>query len=187
MAGSRDERLPGDDVVVQPDVVMDQRVELAASRETVWPWLVQLGKRRAGWYMPRSIERFVPPSRRALRRLDDRWTALSVGDVIPDWGPGEPRFEVLEIDPPCHLVYWSQRPRRPRRGQPRPPMTLTWALALRELGPRRTRLRLRLRVDLGHDAGPVVRYGGAFLDWATVQMMGRGLNERLRDSAASSL
>ena len=55
--------LPGDDLVVA-DVVMDRGFDLPAPPDEVWPWLVQLGKRRAGWYLPGSVERLVPPSRR---------------------------------------------------------------------------------------------------------------------------
>lgn len=65
MSGDSDTRMPGDDVLPHPDLVMDRVLEFDAARETVWPWLVQLGKRRAGWYMPRSVEIFVPASRRA--------------------------------------------------------------------------------------------------------------------------
>ncbi|MBA3990921.1 MAG: hypothetical protein H0X54_07775 [Propionibacteriales bacterium] len=183
MSGDSDTRMPGDDVVPHPDLVMDRVLEFDAARETVWPWLVQLGKRRAGWYMPRSVEIFVPASRRALRHLDGRWLDLAVGDVVPDWGPGTPQFEVFEIDAPSHLVYLSRRPRTPRRGHHRPPLKLTWALALSDLVPQRSRLRLRLRIDLGHRAGPVATYGGGCFDWATVELMGRGLDERLRDSS----
>ena len=54
--------LPGDDLVAHADVVMDRAFDLPASPEDVWPWFVQLGKKRAGWYLPRSVERLVPPS-----------------------------------------------------------------------------------------------------------------------------
>ena len=187
VSSSPDAPLPGDDVVPRPDLVMDRVLELDAPRDAVWPWLVQLGKSRAGWYLPRSVEIFVPPSRRALRRLDGRWLDLGVGDVVPDWGPGAPQFEVLEIEAPSHLVYWSRRPRTPRGGHHRPPLTLTWALALTDLTPPRSRLRLRLRIDLGRHAGPMAKYGGGFADWATIELMGRGLNERLRKSTPPSL
>ena len=43
--------LPGDDLV-SADVTMDRAFTLDASSSTVWPWLVQIGKDRAGWYLP---------------------------------------------------------------------------------------------------------------------------------------
>lgn len=178
--------MPGDEVLPGADLVMDRHLVLDADPATVWPWLDQLGKRRAGWYMPRAVERFVPRSRRALRHLDPDLQGLEIGDVIPDWGPGDPMFEVIAIEEPSHVVFWSERPRRPGRGAVRPPMRLTWALALtpaeRPVGHGRTDLRLRLRLDLGHPAGALPRYGGDAVDWLTIALLGRGLNERLRDA-----
>ena len=52
--------LPGDDLVDPADVVMDRAFSLPAPPDTVWPWLVQLGKRRAGWYLPRWVDRVLP-------------------------------------------------------------------------------------------------------------------------------
>ena len=57
--------LPGDRVLPRADPVMDRHLDLAGPVEEVWPWLEQLGKDRAGWYLPRAVERFVPPGRRA--------------------------------------------------------------------------------------------------------------------------
>src|SRR6476659_5401480 len=78
-------RLPGDELV-HADVQLDRAFTLPAPPAEVWPWLVQLGKGRAGWYLPRSAERFVPPSRRAVRRVVPELQHLAVGETIPDWG-----------------------------------------------------------------------------------------------------
>jgi len=179
--------LPGDDVLPHADPVLERHLDLDAPAERVWPWLEQLGKGRAGWYLPRPVERFVPRGRRAVRRVEDRWLHLAPGDSVADWGPGDPTFEVLEIDRPHHLVYWSERPRRPRRGVPRPPMRMTWALVLSPVAPQRSHLHLRLRLDLGKPAGPVATYGGDAVDWLTVWLMGRGLAERLADHSDAQL
>ena len=171
--------LPGDDVLPRADPVMDRHLALDAPPADVWPWLEQLGKGRAGWYLPRSVERLVPPARRAARGVDEKWLGLRVGDRIDDWGPGDPTFELLEVEPPHHLVWRSQRERSPRRGVERPPMRMTWALVLSPVGEQRCDLHLRLRLDLGKAAGPVATYGGGSVDWLTVWLLGRGLNERL--------
>ena len=173
------EPLPGDHVLPRADPVMDRHLDLSAGVDDAWPWVEQLGKGRAGWYLPRRLERLVPARRRAVRRLDPAWR-LAVGDRVPDWGPGDPTFEVLALERPHHVVYWSERPRRPRRGADRPPIRMTWALVLSPDGPDRSHLHLRLRLDLGKPAGPVATYGGGFVDWLTVALMVRGLAERLR-------
>ena len=75
-AAERSAALPGDELVAPADVVMDRAFSLPAPPDDVWPWLVQLGKRRAGWYLPRWVERLVPPSRRGLRHLDPAYLDL---------------------------------------------------------------------------------------------------------------
>ena len=73
---------------------MDRAFSVAAPPEAVWPWLEQLGKRRAGWYLPRRVEWFVLLRRRAIRHLDPSYGGLRVGDVIPDYGGNHETFEV---------------------------------------------------------------------------------------------
>lgn len=179
MSRPEERPLPGDHVLPGADLVMDRVLALNGPPDAVWPWLEQLGKQRAGWYLPRVVEVVIPRSRRGAHHLDSRWQGLRAGNTIPDWGPGSPTFEVLQLDRPRHLVYWSERPRSDRRGVVRPPLRLTWALVLDPRGDD-SRLQLRLRLDLGHPAGPVAVYGGGLIDWLTVRLLGYGLNERLR-------
>jgi hypothetical protein len=162
----REAALPGDDLVAA-DVVMDRAFDLPAPPDVVWPWLVQLGKRRAGWYLPASVERLVPPSRRALRRVEPRLLEHEVGDVIPDWGGAGATFTLAAIDPPRTLLYTS------RRGH----TDLTWCLHLTPaIGGTRVHLRLRL--------GPVRHttlastVGGLF-DAVTIVGLAAGLRERV--------
>ena len=111
---------PGDDLVDPADVVMDRAFTVPGLPEQVWPWLVQLGKQRAGWYLPARAERFLPRSRRAARTVNPAWLGLRPGDVIPDYGGRHETFEVAAITAPSSLVY------RSRRGH----TDLTWSLTL---------------------------------------------------------
>src|ERR1700685_346708 len=90
----REATRPGDDIIARPDVVMDRAVAVGAPAVTVWPWIAQLGKKRAGWYLPRTIERFMPHRGRAVRGIYPAWQHLAVGDVIPDYGGQNATFEV---------------------------------------------------------------------------------------------
>lgn len=167
----RGARRPGDDLVAPADVVMDRAFTAPTPPEVVWPWLVQLGKRRAGWYLPASLERFVPRGRRALRHLDPQWQGLSVGDVIPDYGGPHETFRVATLDPPHSLVYTSSRGHT----------HLTWSITLVPTGAAATRVCLRLRM------APVRRVWlastlGELVDALTVAGMAAGLNERLRST-----
>lgn len=181
--------LPGDEVIPRPRAVMDRVVTLPAPPEAAWPWLVQLGRDRAGWYLPRRLERLVPPGRRPLRVIDARFQDLAVGDEVPDYGPGEPVFRVTHLDPPRALVMRTLRDpalgwRWPEPDDPLPrrALDLTWAMTLEPAGAG-SRLHMRVRMTrntrgrLMPVAGPLI---GLF-DWATIAVMAAGLRERLRD------
>ncbi|HEY1914225.1 MAG TPA: hypothetical protein VGH27_01505 [Streptosporangiaceae bacterium] len=162
---------PGDELVEPADVVMDRAFTADAPPGVVWAWLAQLGKGRAGWYLPGAVERFLPRSRRAARSLNPSWLHLHAGDVIPDYGGRNATFEVAQITPPHTLVY------RSRRGRTH----LTWSLTLEPADgePNRTRVCLRLRM------APVrrkllARTAGDLIDQLTVAAMAAGLAERLR-------
>ncbi len=136
--------LPGDELVPDGALVMDRAFTLAGSAGEIWPWFVQLGKRRAGWYLTSAVERAIPRSRRALRRLDPAFAELRVGEVIPDWGGRDAYFEVAALEAPVVLVH------RSTRGS----TDLSWAIVLRDAGTAeepQTRVALRLRL------GPVRR------------------------------
>lgn len=168
---------PGDDIVAPADVVMDRAFTLDGPPGTVWPWLVQLGKRRAGWYLPRTVERLIPAGRRAAREIHPEWQHLRVGDVIPDYGGENETFQVARIQAPESMVYTSQRGK----------VALTWSITLEPVltaAPTGTRVYLRLRM------APVrwkrvVDSGGEFFDALTVAGMAAGLRERLGKDRSS--
>jgi uncharacterized protein YndB with AHSA1/START domain len=161
---------PGDGLVHPADVVMDRAFTVPAPPEQVWPWLVQLGKQRAGWYLPAGAERFLPRSRRAARAINPAWLGLRPGHVIPDYGGRHETFEVAAITPPQSLVY------RSRRGH----TDVTWSLTLEAATgpPGRTRIFLRLRMaPVRHQR--LARTVGELADLLTVAGMAAGLKERL--------
>ena len=154
---------------------MDRRAELAARPQDVWPWLLQLGKGRAGWYLTRRLERLTPRGRRALRVIAPEFQQVAVGDRVPDYGP-EGWFEARIVDPPHALVWWSERGADLR---------LTWALVLTATGPQTSELHIRLRINraLGHRLPAIVQWGAELFDRFTIQIMVAGLRERLAESA----
>lgn len=185
--------LPGDDLVPDANVVMDRATTLPGTAERLWPWLEQLGKGRAGWYMPACVESLVPTSRRGLRSLEPRHGHLGVGSRIADWGPGQPEFEVAVLDPPSTLVYRSLRQRSrggrwPLSENPIPPDTLvvSWALVATDMGTDkgdvadgvRLHLRLRARTTRRWTAPAAILLGG-LVDELTVRLLFAGLRERL--------
>ncbi|GAA1236453.1 hypothetical protein [Pseudonocardia alaniniphila] len=166
-AAERRERRPGDELVPAADVVMDRGFTVAGRPESVWPWIVQLGKRRAGWYLPRRVERLMPQSRRATREIVRRWQQLGPGDVIPDYGGRHETFTVATIEPPTTLVY------RSHRGH----IDVSWSIVLRPDG-EHTRVLLRLRLGSVRRKW-LAETAGELLDLLTIAGLAAGLRERL--------
>ncbi|GAB1823721.1 SRPBCC family protein [Herbidospora sp. RD11066] len=160
--------LPGDDLVPSPDAVMDRAFDLPVPPEAVWPWFGQLGKNRAGWYLPAWVETFVPRRRRALRHIDPSLQGLRPGDVIDDWGGRDATFEIVVHDAPHVLVH------RSTRGH----LSISWAIRLSSEGSG-TRVHLRFRIG-GVKRPWLVVYGGGLIDLLTVAGLAAGLRERVR-------
>lgn len=168
------EPLPGDEVVPEAELVMDRFASLPRPPAAVWPWLLQLGKGRAGWYLPRRLERLTPRRNRALRVIEPRYQQVAVGDRVADYGR-DGWFEACVVDPPHALVWRSERGRDLR---------LTWALVLEPVGAQDSVLKVRLRVNrrLGRSAPALVGWGAELFDRITVRIMIAGLRERLLDA-----
>ncbi len=95
--------LPGDDLVPDPKFEYTQAITIQAAPEAIWPWLVQIGYRRAGWYSHDWIHRLlgvagsVDDERRSANRVVPALQDLQVGDLI-EIAPGM-GFEVLAMEP----------------------------------------------------------------------------------------
>ena len=163
---------PGDNIISNPEMHYNRVKLINAPPSVVFPWMLQLGKERGGWYLPSSFERFIPTSKRASRQINPNWTALSVGDAVKDYGfkRGKDISIVAEIVPNRSLVYKSER-----YGT-----TFTWALIVDAKGNERSEVRLRFRGRIqrkGWSRAALVWIGG-WLDWATTAPMLAGLKER---------
>jgi hypothetical protein len=162
----RSKQLPGDLYIDTPAAIMDRAFTLPGNIEQVWPWFMQLGKQRAGWYFPRSIERFIPSNRRGIRFIDPTLQQLAIGERIDDWGGKKGYLEVFSLDAPHSLVYISTRGK----------MSMSWAITLWPDGDR-TRVIIRLRMRSG-GSGRFIKVGDIF-DKLTIAGLASGLNERL--------
>lgn len=90
--------LPGDDLVAS-GTATTRAITIAAPPEAVWPWLVQIGFGRAGWYSYDWLDNDGKPS---ASEIDDGLQDLDVGDRIPM--TPELGFVVVDLDPPRALV-----------------------------------------------------------------------------------
>lgn len=103
------EPLPGDELVETPDSAKTFAIDIAAPPEAVWPYLVQMGYGRAGWYGWYPMEN---GGRGSADGVLPQWQGLRVGDLIPD-GPeasqGLGVWRVVELVKPATMLLFSRR------------------------------------------------------------------------------
>jgi hypothetical protein len=182
--------MPGDELVPDAASVETRGISIAAPPSAVWPWLVQMGYGRGGWYSYDPIDMGVPSATAILPEHQK----LSVGDLLPtDPGGG---FEVKIVEPEHALVVYtntalvrSQREVARAEGVEAAPANLqatgaamtmaqpgefaaSWAFVLEPLEADRTRLVERFRIWFGAGEQPWMRY--------TLPMMGFGVFVMIR-------
>ena len=93
--------LPGDSFVHDAAGVVMHAVTIAAPPETVWPWLVQMGAGRAGWYSYDWVDNDGRPS---ITKIIPALQHLIVGDIMPSLPGATDSFVVAAITPARDLV-----------------------------------------------------------------------------------
>ena len=129
LAGESDEPLPGDDLLPAAAVVATRGVGIGAPPRAVWPWLVQLGFGRGGFYSHDRLERLAGLDIRSADAIEDRWQDLAVGDEVR-LAPHLP-LTVAILEPHRSLVLAGIDD---GRGSARAPYDFTWAFVLRPVG-----------------------------------------------------
>lgn len=101
----------GDDAVPGARMVATRSIDLASSPGDVFPWLVQMGFGRAGWYSHDLLDNL---GRRSAVRIVPEWQGLAEGDTVPG-GPVSFRAVVVRA-PREFVIVLDTRGRIGRRG-----------------------------------------------------------------------
>jgi hypothetical protein len=72
--------LPGDELLADTAGSLTDWIDVAATPEAIWPWLVQMGCRRAGFYSYDSLDN---GGVRSAREIHPELQSLAVGAVLP--------------------------------------------------------------------------------------------------------
>jgi hypothetical protein len=151
---SRQERrqpLPGDDLVAARWQTT-RGITISAPADQVWPWLVQMGYGRGGWYSYDWLERRVGAGDFAgggsARRVLPELQQLALGDTVALSPAGGLTVEVL--DPARALVLHYRMnllTAAPAGDGDRAVLDWTWAFALTPVNEASCRLLARVRAD----------------------------------------
>ncbi len=133
--GATDEELarvmPGDEDVPSPSFNATRGVTVHAPPEAIYPWIVQIGMNRAGWYSYDLLDNLARPS---ARQLLPEHQQIHVGQLIPMSPDGHYGVYVKEF---CEneWILWNDK-----EGD------TTWSWGLYPEGENRTRLVTRVRM-----------------------------------------
>jgi hypothetical protein len=144
--GATDEEVaapfPGEGLVPGGERGATMAVTIEAPPSRVWPWLVQMGCARAGWYSWDRLDNGGVPS---AERIHPEWQAISVGDRLASTPSESAWFEVAAIEPERFLALRAPLDLRGHpfdTAGPRPRFysDSVWSFLLEELPGNRTRL-----------------------------------------------
>lgn len=126
--------LPGDEFIPHPFAVATHAVTIFKSPRDVWPWLVQMGAGRGGWYSYDLLDNGGRPS---AKRIVTELQLVKVGMVFPALPGARGTFSLKYFDPGHSLVLVAPGPTGPR---------VSWTFVLQERGYGVTRLIVRARM-----------------------------------------
>jgi len=130
--------LPGDELVPHPCIETTRAITIDASITDVWPWVVQVGYHRGGWYTNPRLDMLIwhidnPSADRILSQVQH----VRVGDIVPDGPEATARFIVAALIPGQLLALLDAN------GTQVPNTQFSWVFALRPIDSETTRLILR--------------------------------------------
>ena len=122
--------MAGDELCPRPQLNATRAVTIAAGPDDIWPWLVQWGWNRAGFYSYDLLDNLGRPS---AGQILPQFQRLAVGDWVPMGGKTTPytAYRVARLEPST-LMLWD------KPGG-------SWLWLLEPDGAGRTRLITRLR------------------------------------------
>lgn len=196
--------LPGDDLVSDAATSDTRGITIAAPPEAIWPWLMQMGYGRAGWYSYDAIDM----AGSSAGEIDPKLADLRVGDVVPTHPGGG--FLVKLLDAPRALVLYSdnelmaeQEGAARAAGAPEGSANIratgmlmenaqptefaaSWAFVLEPMPDGTTRLVERVRTRFGDSDKPWTRYTLPFMGFGVFVMVRRqllGIKARVEGAA----
>ncbi|MEI6884583.1 MAG: hypothetical protein WCO02_08850 [Bacteroidota bacterium] len=129
-----DMQLPGDELVSRPDFLATRGITIKAGPEDIFPWIVQIGSKRAGWY---SIDWIDNSNIRSADNILPQYQFIEKGQFIPFTPDQKNGMWVHEFEQ-GKFILWSDNKGR---------ASWCWYLVPGSGGTTRLLTRLRTRYD----------------------------------------
>ncbi len=170
--GESQRRLPGDDLIAEPNFQVTRAIDIDAPPEAVWPWIAQLGRERSGFY---GLDQFTNQGIPSIAYLRQDLPAPQPGMALDE---GQ---QIFDVEPNRLLLYGSFDLATPI-GSPAERTTLMLLERRRDGG---TRLLVRSRGYTYGALGPIYNLLYEILDY--IQGMAQLENIRQRAETMAHL
>jgi hypothetical protein len=173
--------MPGDEVVPRAQFNATRAVTVDAPPERVWPWIVQLGYRRAGFYTYDLIDN---ASQRSAERILEEYQHPAVGDLMPMFKELHGlaiAYTVTAFETDKWMV-WVHRP------NPSEEPDSTWTWRLTPLPGGGTRLVTRMKQDYRWETPRLAIFNFVLMemgDFAMERRMLKGIKRRAESAQPS--
>ncbi|PYX38340.1 MAG: hypothetical protein DMG81_12000 [Acidobacteria bacterium] len=100
--------LPGDDLLEGKLAQVTRAVTIQATPEKIWPWLMQIGQDRGGFYSYTPLENMFGADMPEVHRLRPEWKPRAVGETVwfatPRRFDGQGKMIAATVDAPRAFV-----------------------------------------------------------------------------------
>jgi len=125
--------LPGDDLLAGVNGGVTHAITIHAAPEKIWPWLMQIGQDRSGFYSYTPLENLFGCEMPKVERIVPQWPARRVGETVwfatPKHYHGQARM-ITAVVQPGHAFVMTSPSDWERLQAGRPGQEGTWAFTL---------------------------------------------------------
>jgi hypothetical protein len=144
--------LPGDGFTAEPAARVTRAITIDAPPQDVWPWVVQIGADRGGFYSYDALENLFGLDIHSADEVVPEWQHRAVGDLVHADRRGSGGWYVMQVDPGEALVMKMANLETGRpldRTEPPAFWEFSWAFVVRGQEDGTTRLLIRERAAFG--------------------------------------
>jgi hypothetical protein len=180
--------LPGDDLIREPLYATTHGITVQAPAEAVFPWLVQIGQNRGGFYSYDFLENLLRLDIHSAEHIHPEWQDLQPGSDYMSLDPDETmKLTITELDPPRAFVVRTGGPDEapaPAGDFFKGEIAASWAFIVEPLSSSSCRLLIRWRASWRETVPAAI--ARSFLLEPAHFMMERGMLRGVRARAERS-